>query len=46
MHIDLVDLRLIVRVAEFNSLTRAAESSHISLVAASNLAAACRPMQI
>jgi len=35
MHFDLVDLRLIVRVAEFSSLTRAAESSHISLAAAS-----------
>ncbi len=35
MHFDLVDLRLIVRVAELNSLTRGAESSHISLAAAS-----------
>lgn len=35
MHFDLVDLRLIVRVAEFSSLTRGAESSHISLAAAS-----------
>jgi DNA-binding transcriptional LysR family regulator len=35
MHFDLVDLRLIVRVAELNSLTRSAESSHISLAAAS-----------
>ncbi|WP_372658949.1 LysR substrate-binding domain-containing protein [Hydrogenophaga sp.] len=35
MHFDLVDLRLIVRVAELSSLTRGAESSHISLAAAS-----------
>lgn len=35
IHFDLVDLRLIVRVAEFGSLTRGAESSHISLAAAS-----------
>ena len=35
MHFDLIDLRLIVRVAEFNSLTRGAESSYISLAAAS-----------
>lgn len=35
MHFDLVDLRLIVRVAEFSSLTRGAESSNISLAAAS-----------
>jgi DNA-binding transcriptional LysR family regulator len=35
MHFDLVDLRLMVRVAEANSLTRGAESSHISLPAAS-----------
>jgi DNA-binding transcriptional LysR family regulator len=35
MHFDLVDLRLFVRVAELNSLTRGAESSHISLAAAS-----------
>ena len=35
MHFDLVDLRLIFRVAEFSSLTRGAESSHISLAAAS-----------
>ncbi|AOW15672.1 LysR family transcriptional regulator [Hydrogenophaga crassostreae] len=35
MHFDLVDLRLIVRVAELNSLTRGAERSHISLAAAS-----------
>jgi len=35
MHFDLVDLRLMVRVAEANSLTRGAEGSHISLPAAS-----------
>jgi DNA-binding transcriptional LysR family regulator len=35
MHFDLVDLRLMVRVAEANSLTRGAESSHISLPSAS-----------
>ena len=35
MHFDLVDLRLVVRVAEHNSLTRGAEASHISLPAAS-----------
>ena len=35
MHFDLVDLRLMVRVAESNSLTRGAEASHISLPAAS-----------
>jgi DNA-binding transcriptional LysR family regulator len=35
MHFDLIDLRLIVQVAEFNSLTRGAECSHISLAAAS-----------
>ncbi|MDT7838113.1 LysR substrate-binding domain-containing protein [Aquabacterium sp. OR-4] len=35
MHFDLVDLRLMVRVAESNSLTRGAESSHMSLPAAS-----------
>ncbi|MEY4751437.1 MAG: hypothetical protein RIQ60_3651 [Pseudomonadota bacterium] len=35
MHFDLVDLRLMVHVAEANSLTRGAEASHISLPAAS-----------
>ena len=35
MHFDLTDLRLMVRVAEANSLTRGAEASHISLPAAS-----------
>ena len=35
IHFDLVDLRLMVRVAEANSLTRGAEASHISLPAAS-----------
>ncbi|MDO9569743.1 MAG: LysR substrate-binding domain-containing protein [Hydrogenophaga sp.] len=35
MHFDLVDLRLMVRVAEANSLTKGAEASHISLPAAS-----------
>ena len=35
MHFDLVDLRLMVRVAEANSLTRGAEASHLSLPAAS-----------
>lgn len=35
MHFDLVDLRLIVRVAEFSSLTKGAEHSNISLAAAS-----------
>ncbi|MEK8051373.1 LysR substrate-binding domain-containing protein [Ideonella sp. DXS22W] len=35
MHFDLVDLRLMVRVAESNSLTRGAEASHMSLPAAS-----------
>ena len=35
LHFDLVDLRLMVRVAEANSLTRGAEASHISLPAAS-----------
>ncbi len=35
MHFDLVDLRLMGRVAESNSLTRGAEASHISLPAAS-----------
>ena len=35
MHFDLVDLRLMVRVAEYNSLTRGAEASFLSLPAAS-----------
>lgn len=35
MHYSLVDLRLMIRVAETSSLTRAAEASHISLSAAS-----------
>ncbi|MBP9034663.1 MAG: LysR family transcriptional regulator, partial [Pseudomonadales bacterium] len=35
IHFDLVDLRLMVRVAEANSLTRGADASHISLPAAS-----------
>lgn len=35
MHFDLVDLRLMVRVAEANSLTRGAEASFLSLPAAS-----------
>lgn len=35
IHFDLVDLRLLVRVAECNSLTRGAEASFISLPAAS-----------
>ena len=35
LHFDLVDLRLMVRVAEANSLTRGADASHISLPAAS-----------
>lgn len=35
MHFDLVDLRLMVHVAEANSLTRGAEASHLSLPAAS-----------
>ncbi len=35
MRFDLVDLRLMVRVAEANSLTRGAEASNISLPAAS-----------
>lgn len=35
MHFDLVDLRLLVRIAEANSLTRGAEASHLSLPAAS-----------
>jgi len=35
MHFDLVDLRLMVRVAEFNSVTKGAEASHLSVPAAS-----------
>ncbi|WP_088279667.1 LysR substrate-binding domain-containing protein [Ideonella sp. A 288] len=35
VHFDLVDLRLLVRVAEANNLTRGAEASHLSLPAAS-----------
>jgi DNA-binding transcriptional LysR family regulator len=35
MHFDLVDLQLIVRIAETGSLTRAAEGVHISVPAAS-----------
>ena len=35
LHFDLIDLRLIVRIAEANSLTKGAEASHISLPAAS-----------
>ncbi|MBN9407765.1 MAG: LysR family transcriptional regulator [Burkholderiales bacterium] len=35
-HFDLADLRLMVRIADTNSLTRAAEQVHISLPAASN----------
>lgn len=35
MHFDLVDLRLMVRIAEANSLTRGAERSHLSLPSAS-----------
>jgi DNA-binding transcriptional LysR family regulator len=35
MHFDLTDLRLLVHVAEANSLTRGAERSHLSLPAAS-----------
>jgi DNA-binding transcriptional LysR family regulator len=35
VHFDLADLRLIVRIAEANSLTRAAEASFLSLPAAS-----------
>ncbi|MGV1045028.1 MULTISPECIES: helix-turn-helix domain-containing protein [unclassified Limnohabitans] len=34
VHFDLVDLRLMVRVAEANSLTKGAEASHISRPAA------------
>jgi len=35
VHADLTDLRLMVRIAEANSLTRGAESVHLSLPAAS-----------
>ena len=35
MHFDLVDLRLMVRVAEANSLTRGAEMSHMAVPTAS-----------
>ena len=35
MHFDLVDLRLMVHIAEANSLTKGAEASHLSLPAAS-----------
>ncbi len=35
MHFDLVDLRLMVRIAETNGLTRGAEAAHMSLPAAS-----------
>ena len=35
MHFDLVDLRLMVRVAESNSVTKGAEASHLSVPAAS-----------
>jgi DNA-binding transcriptional LysR family regulator len=35
MHFDLVDMRLMVRIAEANSLTKGADASHISLPAAS-----------
>lgn len=35
LHFDLVDLRLLVRVAESNSLTRGAEAAHMSAPAAS-----------
>ena len=35
MHFDLVDMRLMVRIAEANSLTRGAEASYMSLPAAS-----------
>lgn len=36
IHFDLVDLRLMVNIAEGNSMTRGAELSHISLPAASS----------
>lgn len=35
LHFDLVDLKLMLRIAEANSLTRGAEASHLSLSAAS-----------
>ncbi len=35
LHLDLVDLRLFVNIADHNSLTRGAERSHLSLPAAS-----------
>jgi len=35
MHFDLIDLRLMVRIAETNSLTRGADNSHMSLPSAS-----------
>ncbi len=35
MHFDLIDLRLMVRIAECNSLTKGAEASHLSVPAAS-----------
>ncbi len=35
LHFDLVDLRLLVRIAEANSLTRGAAAAHLSLPAAS-----------
>ena len=35
LHFDLADLRLMVRIAEANSLTRGAEASFLSLPAAS-----------
>jgi DNA-binding transcriptional LysR family regulator len=35
LHLDLVDLRLFVNIADSNSLTRGAERSHLSLPAAS-----------
>lgn len=35
MHVDLIDLRLFINIADENSLTRGAEHSHMSLPAAS-----------
>ena len=35
MHLDFVDLRLFVNIADTNSLTRAADRSHMCLSAAS-----------
>ena len=35
MHFDMADLRLMVRIADANSLTKGAEASHVSLPAAS-----------